>query len=197
MPSLIATPTLLFTISLTLLTSALPIPDKSTCIGSSFAPTNCNSPGAQSINVDPALDLSPDVSLPSINVRSSDEEEQTLETRQDKSTCVGSSFSPTNCDSPGAQSINVDPDVDVSPDVSLPDVDLSGLGLGGLLGGRDAVEEVQKSNDDEEEEQYENKETCVGSSFSATNCDSPGAQSVNVKPDVEVSPEVDGGDVSA
>lgn len=83
--------------------------DKSVCVGSSFAPTNCDSPGAQSIDVSPNVDVSPDINLRDVIV----------EERDSDSTCVGSSFSPTNCDSPGAQSINVDPTVDVSPEVSL------------------------------------------------------------------------------
>lgn len=103
-----------FTLAALLLTSAsvlaMPFPqDKSVCVGSSFAPTNCDSPGAQSIDVSPDINVSPDITL----------RDMPLDERDSDSACVGSSFSPTSCDSPGAQSINVDPSVDVSPDINL------------------------------------------------------------------------------
>lgn len=108
---------LLLAILATVKVNALPIPDDGTCVGSSFSPTNCDSPGAQSINVDPNVDLDPTINLK----REAIPEPEPIP-EPDDGTCVGSSFSPTNCDSPGAQSINVDPNVDVDPTVDTGDV---------------------------------------------------------------------------
>ena len=98
---------------------SLPVPDVGgdLCLGSSFSPTNCNSPGADSVNVDPSLDVDP-----TIAIRAAEPEpEPELEARSDDD-CIGSSFSPTNCNSPGADSINVDPTIDIDPTVDLSGV---------------------------------------------------------------------------
>ena len=91
--------------------------------------------------------------------------------------CIGSSFSPTNC---GDNSINVDPNVDVSPTVDAGDLGVEGVvdDVTGLVGG---ILPRQTSDDD-----------CIGSSFSPTNC---GDNSLDVSPDLDVSPNVDLGNL--
>jgi hypothetical protein len=91
--------------------------DGSLCLGSSFSPTNCDSPGADSITLDPTVDVSP-----TIEIRDAKPDPTSSGLKPRSSDCIGSSFSPTNCDSPGADSINVDPDIDISPDVDLSGV---------------------------------------------------------------------------
>lgn len=105
--------------SSTVLALPLPLPDVGgdLCLGSSFSPTNCNSPGADSINLDPSLDLSP-----TIDVRAAEPEPEPELDARSGNDCIGSSFSPTNCNSPGADSINVDPSVTISPTVDASGV---------------------------------------------------------------------------
>ena len=110
---------LLLAILASVTVNALPIPDDGTCVGSSFSPTNCDSPGAQSINVDPNIGLDPTIN-PKREATPEPAPEPTPQ--PDDGTCVGSSFSPTNCDSPGAQSINVDPNVDADPTLDTGDL---------------------------------------------------------------------------
>jgi hypothetical protein len=113
-------------LSLVAATTALALPlakagpsddDGGLCLGSSFSPTNCNSPGADSVNVDPTIDISP-----TIVARAPEPAPARELNGRDDSDCIGSSFSPTNCNSPGADSISVDPDIDVSPTVDVSGV---------------------------------------------------------------------------
>ncbi|KAJ9502619.1 hypothetical protein H2202_001740 [Exophiala xenobiotica] len=99
------------------LAKAGPSDNGSLCLGSSFSPTNCNSPGADSVNVDPTIDISPTVVARAPGPAPARE----LDGRDDAD-CIGSSFSPTNCNSPGADSVNVDPDIDISPTVDVSGV---------------------------------------------------------------------------
>jgi len=112
-----------FFLALVAATTALALPlakagpddDGDLCLGSSFSPTNCNSPGADSVNLDPTIDISPTIVARAPEPAPARE----LNGRDD---CIGSSFSPTNCDSPGADSINISPDIDVSPTVDVSGV---------------------------------------------------------------------------
>ncbi|KAK5281592.1 hypothetical protein LTR20_004997 [Exophiala xenobiotica] len=99
-------------LSLAAATTALALPlakagpnddDGDLCLGSSFSPTNCNSPWADSVNVDPTVDISP-----TIVARAPEPAPARELNGRDDSDCI--------------DSVNVDPDIDVSPTVDVSGV---------------------------------------------------------------------------